>query len=412
MRGTVPAGGRADPGDGGAGPRLLHVVNSLEVGGVEVGVANLVRGLHEAGYRQALWCVKRPGPLCSTLPESVPVFCAGPPAGGPAPCGAAVWRSAAWLRRWQPGVVHVRNCGAWHAALPAWALAGCPGRLVASIHGLDWVQPLGPARAALMRGLALTASALVAVSEVTARQFAAQSGVPAARFEVLHSGVDTRRFHPAAGAGNRDDPAVVLGCVARLGQQKGHDILLEAFAAARRLGTPAMRLELAGDGPFRARLEARARHLGLADVVRFHGECADVAGLLRRVDLFVLASLQEGRPTSIMEAMASGLPVVATDVGAVAGLVQHGSHGLLVPPGQAAALAEAIAALARDPARRRAMGEAGRRFAVDHCSLAAMVGAYDRFYRRVGASRSWRLAPPPAPASARPPPDPAAPSAR
>jgi glycosyltransferase involved in cell wall biosynthesis len=359
----------------------MHVVNSLEVGGVEVGVVNVMHGLDRLGYKQAVCCLERYGALCDQVPASIAVLA----------CGridrhqrfAPLLRAAWFMRSFRPQIVHARNCGAWVNGALAWLLAGCPGRLVFSIHGLDWIGRIGRRRAMLYRQLARLTFGLVAVCDATARRFAAEADIPPERFTVLHTGIDTRRFHPAPERNRRLQPftRVVLGCVARLGQRKGHEQLIKAFAGAAAQSQIDLELRLVGDGPCRASLQTLARELGVEATVRFMGECNDVPEQLVQLDFFVLASHQEGRPTSIMEAMAAGLPVVATRVGGVEDLVIDGQSGILVDPDDAAGLTRAILALANDVDCRQAFGETGRKLAADRFSLANMVEAYHAFYR-------------------------------
>lgn len=351
--------------------RVLHVVRSLDVGGVERGVINVVQGLDRQGFTQAVCCLEGAGRLAAGLPASVALFDCG---GGRV---APVLRAARAMGRFQPHITHARNCGAWLNGGVAWRLAGAPGRLMFSIHGLDWVGPVPAGRARLYRLLARMSTALVAVSRPTAEHFAAQTGISPSRFGVLPSGVDVTRFQPGEGG----QGVLRLGCVARLGQQKGHHRLIDAFAAAVARSARPLELWLIGDGPYRAELEACAVTAGVADRVRFLGEVEDVPARLRALDIFILASEQEGRPTSIMEAMAAGLPVIATQVGAVADLVRDGVTGRLVAAGDGLALCEAILQLAGDAALRRQFGHAARADAEARLSLDAMVDRYATFYR-------------------------------
>lgn len=254
---------------------------------------------------------------------------------------------------------------------------------MASLHGLSSVEGTIDRRNALLfRLLEMGTARLAAVSQATAQQFAAASGIAASRIDVLHSGVDTQRFRPAASQGQtgKQEPLVV-GCVARLCPGKGHETLIRAFALAKAALSIQIRLLIIGDGPARAGLEALVRALGLIPSVNFAGERADVCDQLRSLDVFVLASHQEGRPTSIMEAMATGLPVIATDVGAVADLVVEGQTGLLVAAGDTQALSQAILALLEDAPRRRAMGAAARQIAEVAFTLDDMALRYAEFYR-------------------------------
>ena len=176
----------------------------------------------------------------------------------------------------------------------------------------------------------------------------------------------------------------MLGCVGRLDPIKAHDVLIDAFARARRRRGARPGAAPAGGRALPARTwSGWSGTAGVADRVRFLGMVRDVPEQLRELDLFVLASHREGRPTSIMEAMASGLPVVATRVGSVPELVADGRTGLLVEPGDAEGLARAIGTLADDGAMRRRFAEEARRFAVAELSVDRMVEQYAAFYRDV-----------------------------
>lgn len=144
-----------------------------------------------------------------------------------------------------------------------------------------------------------------------------------------------------------------------------------------------LRLVLVGDGPLRAECVAVLRDAGMSELAWLPGERSDVPDVMRGLDCFVLPSLVEGISNTILEAMASGLPVLATDVGGNRDLIDAGVSGEIVPPGDVQALADAIASLAADPARARAMGRAGRDAVEQRFSLPAMVSAYERVYDSV-----------------------------
>jgi glycosyltransferase involved in cell wall biosynthesis len=193
---------------------------------------------------------------------------------------------------------------------------------------------------------------VVAPSRAMAR-FLADNGLPAERIHVVQNGIDLRpRGSPRP---TRTDGPLVLGTGASLEYQKGIDILLAA--CARLDGKP--RIEIFGDGSWRGRLEAQAAELDLD--ARFAGHVDDLRERIHELDIFVLPSRAENFPLAALEAMAATLPVVATRVGGVPELVVDGETGILVEPDDPPALAAAIAGLASDPARRAALGDAGRR---------------------------------------------------
>jgi glycosyltransferase involved in cell wall biosynthesis len=205
---------------------------------------------------------------------------------------------------------------------------------------------------------------------------------------VIENGIEVGRYGPSA-----DRPALrrTLGldparryitCVARFHPVKDHAMLLRAFARLAPLH-PDTDLLLAGDGPLREELRAQAAAAGLETRVRLLGVRGDVPDLLRASDIFALTSVSEAASLTVLEAMATSLPVVVTGVGGNPEMVRHGAEGLLVPRGDDAACAEALSRLLGDPALARRMGEAGRRRVEERYRLEQTVENYHRIYRRL-----------------------------
>jgi glycosyltransferase involved in cell wall biosynthesis len=233
-------------------------------------------------------------------------------------------------------------------------------------HG--WLlRPKRAAHHALYTRGARRADGLIAVApEVKDAILAAMPGIPAARIAVIPNGVDTRRYPrrgdreaTRAALGLRPDERAVA-VLATFKEQKGHRYLIEA-AGALRDDFPDVRYLLIGDGALRPELERQIAAAGLGGSIRLLGTRPDVPALLAAADLFALPSLWEGLPMALIEAMAAGLPVVATDVSGTRGVMVEGETGLLVAPGDAPALARAIAALLARPDRAAQMGAAARR---------------------------------------------------
>ena len=224
-----------------------------------------------------------------------------------------------------------------------------------------------------------------------------QIGVPRERITRIINGVDTTCFRPHAGAGaafraERRWPAdvVVVGWVGRMEAVKNPLGLLTAFEALQRRHPDVagrFRLALVGGGSQYNAVAEAAQARGLGDAVWMPGPCDDVAGLLSAFDLFVLPSLAEGISNTILEAMASGIPVLATDVGGNRELVVAGRTGTVVPARDAEAMADVMAAYAREPGRLTAEGLAARRRAKEAFSIDAMVAAYVGVYDRVLTER-------------------------
>lgn len=369
--------------------RILHVVRTLSAGGLEVGLVNLVGVLQQAGFVQGVCCLEDKGALAERIPHGVPVWSCR--AQKPSRWNRHEFRAVSLFRKFRPDVIHARNYGAWIDAVFARTLAFNPGRMAFTMHGWDRVARMHPRKAFACRVLASMTDGLAAVSPQTANEFARETGIAADRFQILHSGVDTNRFTPnALRARHTADAKFVIACVARLDPVKGHQALIDAVSQIRSAGVPNVELRLVGDGPMRPKLEEHVRHLGLEDWVRFLGTRDDAPEQLRDADVFALASDREGRPTSIMEAMAAGLPIVATNVGSVTDLVDDGECGFVIEPGDSAALAKALLSLAQHDELRYKMGDAARAKAVREFSLERMGRDYAEFYRGLVAGRIGR----------------------
>lgn len=364
---------------------VVHVIDSLAVGGTENGLVNLVGALAEE-YRHTVIAMTAAGPLAERLPREVEVVTLGKRAGLDV---GAVLRLVRLLRRLQPDIVHSRNWGAFDAVAAA-ALARVPAVLHGE-HGREASDPegLSPRRNRLRRWAAPFTSSFVTVSRDLARWLTGTVGVPAAKVVTIHNGVDTRRF------GEEDREAarrtlglgadtLVVATVGRLDPVKNHGALLDAYAGLARMdGRHA--LVIVGDGPCRAALEARAARADLVGRVRLVGERNDVARLLAGFDIFALPSIAEGISNTVLEAMASGLPVVATRTGGNPELVEDGVTGRLVPVGDRAALIGALSGYLVDAHLRQLHGKAGRQRAMDEFSLERMVARYRALYRAVMA---------------------------
>jgi sugar transferase (PEP-CTERM/EpsH1 system associated) len=302
------------------------------------------------------------------------------------------------FRQWRPSIVHTRNLAALECQLPA-ALAGVPVRIHGE-HGRDETDLDGTRRRYqwVRRAYRPFVHQHVALSRELAQYLEQRVGVPGRRIARIYNGVDIDRFHPHAGVrppipgGPFTDPSLfVVGTVGRMQTVKAQTLLARAFVRALQL-QPALqarlRLVLVGDGPLRAQAQGLLDAAGLGPLAWLPGERADVPDVMRGLDCFVLPSLAEGLSNTILEAMASGLPVLATAVGGNAELVLHEHTGLLVPPADVDALAAGLVAMAQAPARAAAMGRAGRQRAEQQFSLPAMVGAYQALYDRLLGERS------------------------
>ena len=349
--------------------RVIQLVGSFQIGGGERVALTLAARLGPPRFRSELWCVGSDGPL-RDMAEREGVRCRI--------LGGGVRPLARELREARADVVHCHSKRAHFRGALAAALSG-GAACVHTRHGLgerdvSW-------RVRLLEHMAMPLTrAYVAVSDEVLKRTARYRRIPFRKAVVIANGVDTDLFHPAGEPISNSTVRAV--CVARLSEEKRHCDLLDATARVRKMGVP-LSLLLVGDGPLRAELEAQAQRLGIADAVSFLGNRSDVPELLRGCDLFVLSSRVEGLPLSVLEAMSSGLPVVATAVGALPAVVQPGSTGLLVPPLSPARLAEALAQVCRDAEFRRQARQIARRLVVEQFSVTRMIDAHERLYARL-----------------------------
>jgi sugar transferase (PEP-CTERM/EpsH1 system associated) len=238
----------------------------------------------------------------------------------------------------------------------------------------------------------------VALSNDLAGYLEKKVGVPRRCIDQIYNGVDVDRFRPAGtqrlpipGCPFMDPSLFLVGTVGRMQAVKAQTLLASAFVVALQR-EPALkdrlRLVMVGDGPLRAEAQALLESAGVSHLTWLPGERADVPDVMRGLDCFALPSLAEGISNTILEAMASSLPVLATTVGGNAELVVGGVTGRLVPASDVAALAAGLLGMAGDPAAALAMGRAGRERVERQFSLPAMVGAYQALYDRLLAERS------------------------
>jgi glycosyltransferase involved in cell wall biosynthesis len=219
-----------------------------------------------------------------------------------------------------------------------------------------------------------------------AAAFLQSRGLPSEKFRVIPNGVETAGV-PQATHDAKARPKVI--CVARLVQGKRHAVLLHALARLRDEGAD-FECELVGDGPWLETTQALAAKLGLADRVNFLGTRPpeDVRALLAGADVFVLASIWEGLPGSVLEAMAAGLPVVGTNVNGIREIVVPGETGVLVPPDDADALADALGALLANAGVRAKMGRNGRDRARAEFSIETLVERKTALFGEIAGARA------------------------
>lgn len=364
---------------------VVHVLHGFGTGGLEKGVATIVR--HTAPeLRHTIVCLDRAGASTRLLPDGTDVVeLRKPPGNSP----RFLWRLGRTLAGLAPDVVHSRNWGGIDAVLATGLARVAP--VVHGEHGFDVGDPDGTdAKRLLIRRIAARlVREYTCVSEDMARWLTDVVGVSRPVTAIVN-GVDVERCRPV------DDrkelrsrlglpvDAPLISIVGRLDPIKDHSTLFRAFVGVRE-GLPSAQLLVVGDGPERERLVAEA-----PAGVTFLGERADVPELLAASDVFTLTSRNEGTSNTVLEALACGVPVVATAVGGTPALLTDGVEGRLVSPGHDDGIAEALLGYLRDPALAARHGEAARARAVRDFSVARMVDAYVEVYRRVAGTVSRR----------------------
>lgn len=378
-------------------PLIAHVVHGLRVGGMENGLVNLINRTPPERYRHAVICLTGFDRFARRIRvPDVGLYQLHKREGKDPRTYLLLWRL---LRRLRPDLVHTRNLAALEGQLPA-ALAGVPRR-VHGEHGWDMGDLDGSNRRyrLLRRAYRPLVHAYIPLSADLETYLRQGVGVPARRITRICNGVDVQRYRPDHGAeaarlraecGWSAD-TVVIGWVGRMEAVKNPLGLVRAFAglvAQHPQWRDRLGLVLAGDGALSGQVRAAVAAAGLGDRVWLAGSRDDVAALLRGLDVFALPSLAEGISNTVLEALASGLPVVATRVGGNPELVAPGETGALVPPDDPEALARVLAAYVGHPERRLGEGRAARQRAVEAFSIDAMVGRYLAVYDRLlGGSR-------------------------
>jgi glycosyltransferase involved in cell wall biosynthesis len=351
---------------------IVIMLTSFDVGGTEYQTVELARHLNPGRLAVHVACFHRRGPLVDRLPADIPIE-AFPVKGFRRAAAVTQWLGfARWCRRIGARLVHTCDLFANVFGLTAAAAAGVPARIGSRREVLTGDKTR--LQMAGQRAAYRTAHLVVANSSSAATQLRIE-GVPDRKIRVIPNGVDLMAFSPV----ERRRPIRKVVMVANLRPEKGHDVLIDA-ARSVLSACPDVGFYLAGSGPLADSLAARARARGVSDRIWFLGRCDNVPGLLAESDLFVLPSRSEAMPNAVIEAMAAGLPIVATDVGGIPELVRPGISGVVVPPGNPDALAAAMIAVIDAPEFAARLGRAARERVERSFSISRMVEHVEHLY--------------------------------
>jgi len=379
-------------------PLIAHVVFRFDYGGLENGVVNIINHLPRDAYRHAVISLTDVTDFRRRVMRTDVEFIAlKKPPGHAYRLYPRLFRL---FREMRPAIVHSRNLAALETVAPAWA-AGVPirihgehGRDMLDLHGANrkyqWVRKL----------YRPFVTHYIALSRDLERYLCASVGVPPTRVAQIYNGVDAVRFRPAEfgrsmieGCPFRDPRLWLVGTVGRMDPVKDPLNLVRAFIRVLQLAPvkrERLRLLLVGDGALYSEARAMLTGAGVADLAWLPGERNDVPDILRGLDCFVLPSLGEGISNTILEAMATALPVIATNVGGNGELVDAGVTGELVPARDPHALAQPMLAYGRDREAAKAAGRNGRARVEREFSLEAMLGRYRGLYDRLLSADSPR----------------------
>lgn len=352
----------------------------MPVGGAETLLVNLVRRLDRSRFAPEIVCLKERGPLGEELAAEMPVHANLLTSKWDLRILPRLWRL---MRRPQADAVVTVGCGdkMFWGRLAA-KLAGVRV-IAAALHSTGWPDGVGR----LNRLLTPITDAFIGVAAAHARHLVDGEGFPAEKVHCIANGIDADWFIPRDRGPIRESlgiaaDAPLVGILAALRPEKNHELFL---AGAERILTafPAARFLVIGDGPKRGELEALAKTLGVADATLFVGSRSDVPELLAACDLVALTSHNEASPVSILEALACGVPVVASNVGSISETVVDGETGRLFPAGDLTAYSAAAIDLLTDHDARRRMGAEGRRRVAERWSLEAMVRGYEQLIEKI-----------------------------
>jgi sugar transferase (PEP-CTERM/EpsH1 system associated) len=370
-------------------PLVVHIIYRLAVGGLENGLVNLINTMPPEAYRHAIICLKDSSDFKQRITRpDVDVYELHKRDGQDWQSFVNVYRL---LKKLQPGIVHTRNIGTLEYQFPA-LLAGVKHR-VHGEHGWDVADPDGTnvKYQWVRRVLKYVVHHFIPLSRHLENYLLDKIHVKPANITRIVNGVDTRIFYPRTGIRPllsgcplvlaNDD--CVIGTIGRMHGVKDQITLVKAFIWVCQ-HAPAfknqLKLVIIGDGPLRAQAIALLEGAGLMAQAWLPGARNDVADIQRCLDIFVLPSQAEGISNTILEAMATGLPVIATAVGGNSELVQDGVTGALTPANDAPAMAEKILAYLNQPATRHEHGQQGLQRALNTFSLTAMVANYQAVY--------------------------------
>lgn len=373
-----------------APPLIAHVIYALNTGGLENGLVNIINRSPTGAFRHAIVCITTAGQFSDriTVPDVEVIEMRKRPGHDPK-FYIELWRV---FRKLDPDIIHTRNLAALETQLVG--LLACPsakrvhgehGREANDLNGLNWKY------LNFRRAMRCIVHRYIAVSRDLQQWLLQSVRVSPLKLRQFYNGVDHQLFFPSIVKTTTllpiswqcIDDIVVIGAVGRLTEVKDHQLLLQALARLRTNQPKTkqnVRVVIVGDGPLRSELQRLIGSLNLDDAVWFTGDRDDVAELLRQFDLFVLPSLAEGVSNTLLEAMSTALPTVATRVGGNVELIEEGFNGRLTESGDSKSLARVILDLVQDPEEMFRLGNNARNRVVEEFAWDSTVENYCQLY--------------------------------
>lgn len=364
---------------------VLHIIDSFNMGGMENGLLNIINESADKEICHEICCIKKSGEAAGRLKKKIKIYELNKKEGNS-------WhiypRLIRVIKAAGPDIVHTRNWGTIDGIIAA-PIAGVK-RVIHSEHGWSVDDPMGKniKRRFIRWLLSCFVNQFIAVSEDICRWFQTSCWIRYSKISHIINGVDAKKFKPddntqiiKSKLGLSPDD-FIIGAVGRFDPIKNFDILIKAFAWGEHKN---ITLLMVGDGRERSRLARLAKNCGVAEKTIFLGERKDLPELYKIMDVFILPSRNEGISNTILEAMATGLPVIATDVGGNSELVTHNETGILIKPNSVESIVEAIRMYINHPELTRLHGKNSRQKVLTKFTLNRMVSEYTSIYRKLGA---------------------------
>lgn len=371
---------------------VMHILGNFGHGGAEMGVVRIIKGFPKGDIEHSVCSIGSNVDMKKLLPKGINCYSHGID-GASYTAFMPLYRL---LKKTNSDIAHVNNLAPWFDVAVASKLANC--KCIETFHGVEEnITTLPMPRRLLAKAASLLTASITAVAESAANLLTQLTKIKKNRVTVLPNAVDTDLFCPCPSSEiktelrksfNLPEKGLLMGCVAALRPVKDHQGLLKAFAKAVSdkevmVSNSDIYLVLVGEGPLEIELKALSQALGVGRQVMFLSRRNDVNKILQALDAFVLNSKTEGMSYAILEAMAAGLPVIATDVGANSELIRHDLEGYLVPQGDTETMARYITLLINNRSRLIEMGKNARKKIIKSYSLKKMISSYKTLYEEV-----------------------------